>query len=63
MVKGGIPEGVCWFNLLWHWQDVTPLCLMVQGGNYNTELQVLDWRGLLSSGILGQKTRQAGISL
>lgn len=41
----GIPEGIIWFNLLWHWQDVTSLCLTVQGGNYSTE-----WKFLIGVG-------------
>lgn len=41
----GIWGCVIWFNLLWHYQDVTPLCLVVHGYNYNTDnkLEAPDW--------------------
>lgn len=42
---GGIWGCVIWFNLLWHYQDVTPLCLVVRGYNHNTDnkLEAPDW--------------------
>lgn len=65
-LKGGFQGVAIVFNLLWHWQDVTPLLPYGSRRCYNTELQVLDWRGLLSIRILKPQchtTKQAGISL